>query len=590
MDQTLITGKDAPLEETIDRATSQLHHLGIEVKTSNWLNPAPHCWSVHIECSSCPALYTNGKGTSREASLASGLGEFFERLSTDFFFAEYSLQSDSEISKRLPFRFHPEEKWFTQANGDSAFNTSNKIAQILTPQLQSFYDPDGELSFTNLLDNNLDDNKRGIATLPFKSVDTEEIVYFPVSLLNNLYVSNGMAAGNSPAECNSQALSEIIERFVKFKILQESIALPDIPRSALNRFPHLCAIIDCLQTDSFIIRLKDASLGGQFPVICALLIDTTSGGIFASFGCNCRFETALERTLTELLQGRQLDQLRNFAPPTHDTSLVADPFNLESHFIDSDGMISWRILREQPDYNFTPWDFKGTTTEELNLLTNIVKKSGHNIYRAEYKHCGIYCCRLLVPGLSEIYPVDDLIWNNRNRGTDLRPQLLTLKEMNPSELEAFSDRLETLELSDELLVSHVVGIIFDSSSSWSTLRIGELKALIALALQWTSESMQWCLWCIEYGELPRKRKKFFRLLHTLLGFKTNNEDSTYYSQTLYNLYSESEIDLATMVINGEQTFPGLEFGRRWEDISESHKKLLDIYDTVNRAKEMKQKT
>ena len=90
---TQILGKDAPLEESIERMSAGLQALGFEIEETRWLNPVPHVWSVYIHEKHCPLLFANGKGTSREAALASALGEFFERLSCNYFFADYFLGS-----------------------------------------------------------------------------------------------------------------------------------------------------------------------------------------------------------------------------------------------------------------------------------------------------------------------------------------------------------------------------------------------------------------------------------------------------------------------------------------------------------------
>jgi ribosomal protein S12 methylthiotransferase accessory factor len=71
------------------------------------------------------------------------------------------------------------------------------------------------------------------------------------------------------------------------------------------------------------------------------LINPKDGSVFASFGAHPSFEVALERTVTELLQGRGLDQLDVFHPPIFDMEEVASPQNLEMHFIDSSGYISY---------------------------------------------------------------------------------------------------------------------------------------------------------------------------------------------------------------------------------------------------------
>ncbi|MGB3224558.1 MAG: YcaO-like family protein [Desulforhopalus sp.] len=578
---THLPGKDLSLEETIEKATTLLKDMGLETEAVSWLNPTPNCWSVHIQSISCPHLYTNGKGTSRLAALASGLGEFFERLSTNFFFSDYCID---ENEGEKPFVFYPDEKWFPACKDGAIPQYDQHRTELLNKDLRTFYDPEGELTFEHLCDNNTNANDRGICALPFSSLADDTVTYFPVSLLNNLYVSNGMAAGNSPSECCSQALSEILERYVKNIIISEGICLPDVPSSCLGSYPQLCSILDTLSEQGLSVQVKDASLGGQFPVISVLLSDYNSGGVFAAFGANCRFETAIERTLTELLQGRSLDRLRNFQPPIHDINQVADPFNLESHFIDSDGLLSWTMFKDKADFEFSPWDFDGTTEQEFDRLRCIISDKGFNIYRAEYMHCGMYTCRILVPGMSEIYPVDDLVWNNKGTGALLRPYLLQLPKMPPVEMNVFLDLLDSLGLSDQLLFSHTIGILFDEYSNWATLRIGEMKALLHLALKHKEEALEWCNWCVENSPLPTKRKRLFRLLQTLLNFQLTGDTISDYSRSLRQFYKEKELDEAELILNGTISFPGLDFGRTWQEVSSEQKKLLDIYKRINSLK------
>ena len=580
--KTHLPGKDLSLEDTIEKATSLLVAMDLTIEAVSWLNPAPNCWSVHIQSTTCPHLYTNGKGTSRLASLASGLGEFFERLSSNLFFADYFLGDDGY---QRPFRFYPDETWFPPDQDDSipAYNLHG--IELLNKDLRTFYNPDGELTFTHLCDNNTDSVNKGISALPFRSLSNNQITYFPISLLNNLYVSNGMASGNSPAECCSQALSEIIERYVKNIIIAKGISLPDVPSAHLKKYPKICSILDTLTAQQLSVQVKDASLGGKFPVISVLVADTDSGGVFAAFGANCRFETAIERTLTELLQGRNLDQFKEFQPPCHNIDQVADSFNLESHFVNSDGLLSWDMFKDKADFIFSPWDFTGTTEQEFGQLQRLITDNGFHIYRAEYLHCGMYSCRILVPGMSEIYPIDDLVWNNKGTGALLRPYLLRLPEMNLKELSELFDLLETLGLSEQQLVSQTIGVLFDEDTNWATLRIGELKAMILLALNKRDEALDWCMWCLDYGALPDKRKRFYRLLQSLLNFQLAGNDVNDFGGSLRFFYQEKELQEATSIVDGTTTFPGLKFGRTWAEISSEHKKILDIYQRVNAIKE-----
>ena len=39
-------------------------------------------------------------------------------------------------------------------------------------------------------------------------------------------------------------------------------------------------------------------------------------------------------------------------------------------------------------------------------LVNAIHAEGRDIYVADFTHLGVYACRIIVPGMSEIYPVD----------------------------------------------------------------------------------------------------------------------------------------------------------------------------------------
>jgi ribosomal protein S12 methylthiotransferase accessory factor len=581
--QTPSPGKDAPLEVTIELATGLLDQIGFSAEPVSWINPAPDCWSVHIRSKECEHIYTNGKGTSQQAALASGLGEYIERLSTNFFFSDFFLEESSANINQ--FLFFPDEKWFPIENGKYIPLHSPGGDKLLSDHLLRFYDSDQELRFNHLCDHNSNTRDRGICCLPFLPIDTKTPIYFPVSILNNLYVSNGMAAGNSKTECYSQALSEIVERYVKNRVIAGGTSLPDVPTSILNRYPKIHSILSEFKKHDIAIQIKDCSLGGKFPVICALLTHRPTGGAYAAFGASFRFETAIERTLTELLQGRKLEQLGTFNSPVHELSFAADSFNLESHFIDSDGLLSWDMFRDKPDYPFSPWDFSGTSKKEYMLLRDLITGCGYQIYTADYNYCGMPACRIIVPGMSEIYPVDDLIWNNKNRGSTIRKQLLHLPHMGSVELQDFLCHLEELNISDQCLISDLIGVLFEVDSVWYSLSVGELKALLFLTLQQYEDAREWCNWCHQHGNLPQSRQKLFRLLDTLLNFKVTGKQFSNYQKGLRLYFGEEKMYEAKAIIAGKITFPGLTFADSWQELSASHNNLLKLYRRLDEPKQ-----
>ena len=87
-------GKDASLESTIATQQVKLAALGFHVEERSWLNPIDGIWSVRVRDRDCPLMFTNGKGASKLACLASALGEFFERLSCNYFWNHNYLGRD----------------------------------------------------------------------------------------------------------------------------------------------------------------------------------------------------------------------------------------------------------------------------------------------------------------------------------------------------------------------------------------------------------------------------------------------------------------------------------------------------------------
>jgi ribosomal protein S12 methylthiotransferase accessory factor len=291
---TYIVGKDLPLEQTIANMSGLLAGLGIKIEIASWRNIIPNVWSLHIRDAHSPMCFTNGKGATKEGALASALGEYIERLSCNHFYAGSFWGEDMA---NAAFVHYPNERWF-QPGADNALP-----AGILDDYCVGIYNPDGELRGAHLIDTNSGNVQRGICSLPFVRQSDGAVVYFPSNLIENLFASNGMSAGNTLAEAQVQCLSEIFERAVKRDILEGEIALPDVPHEVLAQYPSILAGIQGLEKQGFPVLVKDASLGGEYPVMCVTLMNPHTGGVFASFGAHPRLEVALERSLTELLQG-----------------------------------------------------------------------------------------------------------------------------------------------------------------------------------------------------------------------------------------------------------------------------------------------
>lgn len=580
MTQTFIPGKDAALEDSITRFQQKLKDFGFNIEEASWLNPVPHVWSVHIRDRDCPLCFTNGKGASKKAALASALGEYFERLSTNYFFADFWL---GETIANGEFVHYPNEKWFPLTDDNSL------PAGILDPRLRQFYDPENELGASDLIDLQSGNADRGICALPFTRQSDEQTVYIPMNIIGNLYVSNGMSAGNTRNEARVQGLSEVFERYVKNRIIAEAISLPTIPQEVLDRYPGVVEAINSLEAEGFPIFAYDASLGGKYPVICVVLFNPTNGTCFASFGAHPDFGVALERTVTELLQGRSLKDLDVFTPPTFDDEEVAEHANLETHFIDSSGSISWDLFKEEADYPFVDWRFDGSTEEEFATLMAIFKAEDKEVYIADYEHLDVYACRIIVPGMSDIYPAEDLLLANNNMGADLRETLLALpdSEWDKADYLALIEQLDEEGHDDFTRVRELLGLATGKDNGWYTLRIGELKAMLALAGGDLDQALIWTEWTMEFNGsvFSAERANYYRCLQTLLLLSQEEErDPAQYYSAFVRMYGAEAVEAASAAINGEAPFYGLQPVDLDLQAFPAHQALLAAYEKLQQAK------
>ncbi|WP_421910820.1 OsmC domain/YcaO domain-containing protein [Marinobacter sp.] len=576
---TYIEGKDLPLEQTIANMSGILADLGMKIEIASWRNIVPHVWSLHIRDAASPMCFTNGKGATKESALCSALGEFIERLSCNFF---YNDQFFGEDIANSDFVHYPNEKWFKPGPDDELPDG------ILDDHCLAIYNPEGELCGSNLIDTNSGRTDRGIVSLPFVRQSDGETVYFPSNLIENLFLSNGMSAGNTLPEAQVQCLSEIFERAVKKQIIEEEMALPDVPQSVLDKYPHIVEGINALEEQGFPILVKDASLGGRFPVMCVTLMNPRNGGVFASFGAHPSFEVALERSLTELLQGRSFENLNDVPAPTFSTQAVTEPNNFVEHFIDSTGVVSWRFFSAKSDLAFCEWNFSGTNEEEARTLFGILEDLGKEVYVATHEDLGAPVCRILVPGYSEVYPVEDLVWDNTNMALDYREDILNLHTLSEDQLADLAERLEASQLDNYMTIISLIGIEFDENTIWGQLTILELKLLICLALQWHEEAQEFVDMFLQFNDNTVERNLFYRAVNTVLEITLDDElELPDYLPNLQRMFGEDTMAAVVGSVTGEVRFHGLTPTSMKLEGLEKHQRLVDSYKKLHAARATK---
>lgn len=86
------------------------------------------------------------------------------------------------------------------------------------------------------------------------------------------------------------------------------------------------------------------------------------------------------------------------------------------------------------------------TGEEADTLFGILQDMGKEAYVAVHEDLGAPVCRILVPGYSEVYSVEDLIWDNTNIALQYREDILNLHRLTDEQLESLVERPKTVSL------------------------------------------------------------------------------------------------------------------------------------------------
>ena len=533
-----LLSKESPLEVSIAKMKTVLVNVGCETTFSSEKHPLQNCYSVNLASHEAPRhIYSNGKGIISQASMASAFGEYIERLQTNNFFIDFHLPSRKYYPDEVAFEFGGE---------------------YLNEELLKIYNPHAELSDEDLVDFNSDYEDK-IVALPFMKHSNKEQVYIPLNILSNLYLSNGLATGNTPKEAQVQALSEILERYAKIEIIKNGYALPSFPKEIIESFPRVHSDVLALRELGYIIEVLDASLGGKFPVTAISLINPENSTLFVSFGAHPILEVSLERTMTELMQGRGLENLDTFEIPTFDMSLVADSFNLESHFVDSNGKLGFGFLSSKKSFDYAPWAYKGNSTEaEHNFLVEIFENMQKEIYIREYDYLGFYSCQIIVPSVSEVYPIEDLIYNNKNGGKLIRDMVLNFRDYDPQDILISIESLE-----ESLNIEKYIGVIFKNNF---TMR--EFKAQILLLLQESDEALE----LLEYGT-----NKLGHILVELARMEEKELDFAEYEDALYNIFGEERVQKALRILDGDDFLIDM-------TLHEDYNNMLDMYDKLEKKK------
>ncbi len=424
--------KDLPPEVTVENIISIIRSFGIELEEKWYDSGIENCYSlsVHIK-DGYPS--SNGKGVTKALARASAYAEFIERLQQGLHY--YKLQSFIQDPEMNLHTYAPDGKYMTEQElvNDSEWMdylieaygktlTRKKIAQ----QCKVF-------SCTN---------EDKILTLPYYSVFEDKYVYLPAAFIEQVYVSNGCCAGNTMEEAFVHAISEIFERNRHLNVIINGKSYPKIPNEILHKYPTVSKILKQIQQrGDYDISILDISDGCGFPVVASRIINKNNHSYLVNAAADPVLEIAIQRTLTELLQGRNIDKFNAQRSsvilnlPT-DVPISSNAWNtIES----SNGLYTADFFCDVKNEISINTDIHNRTSktnkELLKYVLSVCKKLKKPVYIRNYSYLGFNSYKVIIPGYSEgnwlqlTDPISEYAFGN-----DLRNTMLDISSANHQQL------------------------------------------------------------------------------------------------------------------------------------------------------------
>jgi ribosomal protein S12 methylthiotransferase accessory factor len=202
-----------------------------------------------------------------------------------------------------------------------------------------------------------------------------------------------------------------------------------------------------------------------------------------------------------------------------------------------------------------------------------------------YDQLGACACRILVPGYSEIYPVEDLIWDNTNKALLFRADILNLHRLDDAGLEALLERLENSELDEYGDIATLIGIEFDENTDWGQLTVLELKLLIHLALRQFAQAQELTGAFLQYNDNTVERGLFYQALNAVLEVLLDDDlELDDFAVNFRRMFGSARMDAVMGSVDGSVRFHGLTPTSMSLEGLDRHHRLLDSYKKLHKAR------
>lgn len=512
--------KDELPINTVNKIKDILYNHNLEPVESTWKNSAEGFYSLRVSIKGT-SLATNGKGTTIEYALASAYGELMERLQNQCAY-RLSIDLGNDALKYRNFYYAPDEKYvsindfirqndeWTQIQVNNMKPNTNLFELFNKWKLISYEEIDCDF-----------------VTVPFLNLITKNISYIPIKMISKMYMSNGMCAGNTIEEALVQGLSEVFERYVNRKIICENICPPTIPRKSLNKFPRILEMIDHIEEKgNYKVVIKDCSLNKGYPVVSAIFINRDNQTYFIKFGSHPIIEIALERTLTELLQGQDVKDMMGVKEYSYLPPINSKEQNLMGILVNGSGYYPSEYFSSKHSYNFKGINnLSGYSNKELLLyLLNLLYRDKYNVYVRDYSYLGFPSYHVVVPGLSEIESMDDLTSIEQySRFVKVKKYIRNIIHLTNNDIKDMLSLMKELNIQGPTSVTQLINLDINGQLPWYYNNVDLFKAAAYLKINDYEKAYQLIdsyITSINVNPYNREIYTYYKCVRDYIGIKT----------------------------------------------------------------------
>lgn len=397
--------KDCDPNETISLCKNIISSFNFDIK-EDITKISNNLYSVNL-MDTISGMVSNGKGVTEDYALASGYAEFLERIQNALFVKGWN----NDYGK---FEYYPDEYQDTAQKILENQDIIKDIEMLFVVSNNRYpYNIEELISFLKVLNNNEDYYK----FVDFYSINKKTTVGLPVNILKNTVYTTGMCAGNSREEAIAQGLFEICERWVNFYCWSNNLTPPEVPRNYIqNNFPDQYEEILEIENlnPNTKIYVYDYSLGKdiKLPVVAILYVDQKLQRFRMQFGSHIRFDIALERCLTELVQGydctNEVKNINNLTTIDWELSGSWESRENKHRILDfSVGKIPFYLFTSSPSWNFYPWEEidNYNSKESFKIIRDRILNISTDIYIRDNSYLGFNSYYIYVPSMSML-PID----------------------------------------------------------------------------------------------------------------------------------------------------------------------------------------